>query len=156
MYRTADEINLAIKKCIYDLFEVALFDGRITEDEQAILDQVKIDFEKLKFMHLNKTAALFIAAVEFGCIVAKATKNIKLKFLDFAKNMGLSFQIFDDISDSQTKSSDITKNKATAVTILGLEKAKDLASDLQKQALDILKKMPYKTAFLEKLSLMHN
>lgn len=48
MYRTADEINHAIKKCIYDLFEVALFDGRITEDEQAILDQVKIDFEKLE------------------------------------------------------------------------------------------------------------
>lgn len=48
MYRSADEINHAIKKCIYDLFEVALFDGRITEDEQAILDQVKMDFEKLE------------------------------------------------------------------------------------------------------------
>ncbi|MCE7733670.1 MAG: hypothetical protein GPJ54_02250 [Candidatus Heimdallarchaeota archaeon] len=48
MYRTADEINHAIKKCIYDLFEVALFDGRITEDEQAILDQVKLDFENLE------------------------------------------------------------------------------------------------------------
>ncbi|NGX63525.1 MAG: Farnesyl diphosphate synthase [Candidatus Anoxychlamydiales bacterium] len=119
-------------------------------------ERKKIDFEKLKFMHLNKTAALFIAAVDFGCTIAKATKNIKLKLLDFAKNMGLSFQIFDDISDSQTKSSDITKNKATAVTILGLEKAKDLAIDLQKKALDILKQLPYQTAFLEKLSLMHN
>lgn len=48
MYRTAEEINAAIKKCIYDLFEVALFDGEITEDEQALLDQVKIDFEKLE------------------------------------------------------------------------------------------------------------
>ena len=119
-------------------------------------ENTKIDFEKLKFMHLNKTAALFIAAVDFGCIISKATKQIKLKFSDFAKNMGLSFQIFDDISDSQTKSSDITKNKATAVTILGLEKAKNLAFDLQKKALDILKNLPYKTSFLEKLSLMHN
>lgn len=116
----------------------------------------KIDFEKLKFMHLNKTAALFIASVEFGCIVAKATKKIKSKFLEFAKNMGLSFQIFDDISDSQIQSSDIEKNKATAVTILGLDKAKDLAIDLQKKALDILKKLPLDTSYLEKLSLMHN
>ena len=48
MYRSTEEINAAIKKCIYDLFEVALFDGEITPDEQAILDQVKIDFEKLE------------------------------------------------------------------------------------------------------------
>ena len=48
MYRTTEEINATIKKCIYDLFEVALFDGEITPDEQAILDQVKIDFEKLE------------------------------------------------------------------------------------------------------------
>ena len=48
MYRTTEEINGAIKKCIYDLFEVALFDGVISPDEQAILDQVKIDFEKLE------------------------------------------------------------------------------------------------------------
>jgi len=48
MYRTADEINRAIKKSIYDLFEVALFDGKITEDEQAILDQVTLDFNKLE------------------------------------------------------------------------------------------------------------
>ena len=43
-----DEINHAIKKSIYDLFEVALFDGKITEDEQAILDQITLDFEKLE------------------------------------------------------------------------------------------------------------
>jgi hypothetical protein len=48
MYRTAAEINHAIKKSIYDLFEVALFDGVISPDEQAILDQIKLDFEKLE------------------------------------------------------------------------------------------------------------
>lgn len=48
MNRTAAEINQAIKKSIYDLFEVALFDGKISEDEQAILDQIQLDFEKLE------------------------------------------------------------------------------------------------------------
>ncbi|MHA2028772.1 MAG: hypothetical protein ACXAC2_11765 [Candidatus Kariarchaeaceae archaeon] len=48
MYRTTDEINHAIKKSIYDLFEVAMFDGVISNDEQAILDQIKLDFEKLE------------------------------------------------------------------------------------------------------------
>jgi len=109
-----------------------------------------IDLEKLLFMHLNKTAALFIAAVEFGCIIANTTQNIKKSFLDFAKNLGLAFQIFDDISDTlDKKSSDITKDKSTAVTLLGLDNAKKFAIDLKDKALDALRTIPFNTSYLE-------
>ncbi len=111
-----------------------------------------IDFKKLKFMHLNKTAKLFMAAIEFGCIIADATKDITNKFIKFAKNMGLSFQIFDDISDfKDKKSSDIVKNKATAPYVLGIKKAKTLALDLKKRALNILKEMNYDTTFFKQI-----
>ncbi|HEU64341.1 MAG: Farnesyl diphosphate synthase [Candidatus Anoxychlamydiales bacterium] len=113
----------------------------------------EIDFEKLKFMHLNKTAKLFLAAIEFGCIISDATNDTTNKFVEFAKNMGLAFQFFDDISDyDDKKSSDITKNKATAPAILGIEKAKAFALDLQKRALDILKSLSYNTSFLEEIT----
>ncbi|NGX28774.1 MAG: Farnesyl diphosphate synthase [Candidatus Anoxychlamydiales bacterium] len=128
-----------------------LIAGQVTD---LSFEGKKIDFEKLKFMHLNKTAALFIAAVEFGCILANAEQDIKLKFIEFAKSFGLAFQIFDDISDTEDKkSSDIKKDKATAVTILGLKEAKKLASDLQEKGLEILKKLPLDTNDLEKLIL---
>ncbi|NGX35013.1 MAG: Farnesyl diphosphate synthase [Candidatus Anoxychlamydiales bacterium] len=113
----------------------------------------EIGFEKLKFMHLNKTAALFMAAIEFGCIIAGALDDVTDKFVAFAKNFGLAFQIFDDIADyDNKKSSDITKNKATAPAILGIKKAKKLALDLQKKALDILNSLDLDTAFLKEIT----
>ncbi len=113
----------------------------------------EIEFEKLKFMHLNKTAKLFMAAIEFGCIISDASDDITKKFVEFAENMGLAFQFFDDISDyDDEKSSDITKNKATAPAVLGIEKAKVFAIDLQKRALDILNALPYDTAILEEIT----
>jgi len=113
----------------------------------------EIDYEKLKFMHLNKTAKLFMAAIEFGCIISDASDDITKKFVLFAKNIGLAFQFFDDISDySDEKSSDITKNKATAPAILGIKKAKAFAMDLQKSALDILNSLPYDTKSLKKIT----
>ncbi|NGX49065.1 MAG: Farnesyl diphosphate synthase [Candidatus Anoxychlamydiales bacterium] len=113
----------------------------------------EIEFEKLKFMHLNKTAKLFMAAIEFGCIISDASDDITKKFVEFAENMGLAFQFFDDIADyDDEKSSDITKNKATAPAVLGIEKAKVFAIDLQKRALDILNALPYDTAILEEIT----
>jgi geranylgeranyl diphosphate synthase type II len=109
-----------------------------------------IDFKKLEFMHFNKTASLFIASVEFGCIIAKATQDVKEKFLGFAKNLGLAFQIFNDIKGFY-KTSDLVKKKATAISLLGLDKAKKIASDLQEKSLYLLKTMPYEMSYLEKI-----
>lgn len=112
-----------------------------------------IDLKKLKFMHINKTASLFIASIEFGCIIAKAKKELKIKFLKFAKNLGLAFQIFNDLKSYSTKNSSDKKNqKATAITLLGKMNAKELAFNLQKNALDILKSIPLKTDDLIKIT----
>jgi geranylgeranyl diphosphate synthase, type II len=111
-----------------------------------------INLEKLKFMHFNKTASLFIASVEFGCIIAKASTKIKIKFLEFAKNFGIAFQIFNDIAGFHEKSSDITKKKSTAVSILGLSKAKKLGITFQKKALNILTILPYDTCALKDIT----
>lgn len=113
----------------------------------------KIDLKKLKFMHLNKTASLFITAVEFGCIIAKAKEDIKIKFVDFAKNFGIAFQIYNDIEGFQkNKSSDIAKKKSTTVSVLGLKKAKLLAKSMQKKALNILDSLPLNTSSLKEIT----
>jgi geranylgeranyl diphosphate synthase, type II len=97
----------------------------------------KADFKTLEFMHLNKTAALFMAAVEFGAIIANADPKEFSYLQNFAKNLGFAFQVIDDILDLQD-SSDTKKNKLTSVSILGLEKAKKLAEDLSKKAFKYL------------------
>lgn len=112
-----------------------------------------INLEQLKFMHLNKTASLFIAAVEFGCIIAKAKPSVRVKFQEFAKNFGIAFQVFNDIAGyKKEKSSDLLKKKSTAVSILGLEKAKKLGVTLQKKALKILASLPFDTTSLKELT----
>ncbi|MFA6118951.1 MAG: polyprenyl synthetase family protein [Parachlamydiales bacterium] len=111
-----------------------------------------IDLKKLEFMHFNKTATLFIAAIEFGCIIAKAKKDIKEKYINYAKNFGLAFQFFNDIAGNKKESSDKIHKKATAVSMLGLAKTKKLAFDFQKKALDILKSLPFNTDELEKIT----
>jgi len=127
--------------------EKGLIAGQVTD---LSWENKNINLKKLKFMHLNKTASLFIACIEFACIIAKAEKSIKLKFLDFAKNFGLAFQISNDLAGFyKNKSSDIKKKKATAISLLGLKKAKNLIFSLQKKALNILSIIPYDTSKLK-------
>lgn len=80
----------------------------------------EISFKELFFLHYHKTALLFTAAFEFGGIVSSASKE-DLKILSsVGKRIGLAYQIADDLADF---SSDQKKKKATAVVVLGEEKA---------------------------------
>ena len=96
-----------------------------------------------------------------GCILAGADeKTIELS-TNFAENLGLAFQIVDDILDvtadekvlGKPTHSDQSNDKSTYVSILGLEKSRALAKDLTNKAIDSLKQMNLNTEFLENLTL---
>ena len=114
----------------------------ISENEQA-------DEETIDFIHRYKTAALMVAPVDMGAILGGATQEVKRALHDFAINLGLAFQIEDDILDVlSTKeelgkpiNSDIKNNKSTYVSIHGVEQAKIKAEQLTNdgiKALDVL------------------
>jgi Geranylgeranyl pyrophosphate synthase len=93
-----------------------------------------ISGEDLTEMHSLKTSALITCACKLGCIAAGADeKKIKASEL-FGQNLGLLFQITDDILDvtsdfktlGKTVGKDEKQNKNTFVTKYGLEKAKEL------------------------------
>jgi farnesyl diphosphate synthase/geranylgeranyl diphosphate synthase type II len=101
----------------------------------------------LESMHTHKTGALIEAAVVMGAISGGVTEPQTLKSLrKYAKVIGLSFQVQDDIldviTDTETlgkkQGADIARNKPTYVTLLGLEGAKSKAKDLHQQALSYL------------------
>lgn len=105
----------------------------------------KVSVSEIEKMDLLKTGELIRAACVIGCIVAGAKDKIKCATI-FAKNIGLSFQIVDDIldvtSDIQTLGkpvgSDADNEKCTYVSLLGIEESRRLVSELTKEAVDAL------------------
>jgi len=93
-----------------------------------------INLETLKFIHGNKTAALFETAMVTGAMLGNASKKQMKAIKLYANAFGLAFQISDDILDikgdtvllGKTVGSDEKKNKATYPSLLGLEKAEKL------------------------------
>ena len=95
--------------------------------------------------------------MRLGCIAAGVTDEKILKAADvYAQNIGLAFQIVDDILDvtSSTEAlgkpvgSDEKNDKVTFVKLLGLEKCKALAKELTGNAVQALEGLPGDTKFL--------
>ena len=120
-----------------------------------------LSLEQLKVMHEHKTGALILASVKLGALCAKNTSIPDLEALEnYAKNIGLSFQIKDDIldieSDTHTlgkkQGADISLNKATYPALLGLDGAKKMAQQCHQNALDSLSHFDQKADPLRWLS----
>lgn len=110
----------------------------------------EIALDQLKLIHAKKTGALITAAIEFGGIVAGATATQQKILLRFGQEIGLAFQIRDDILDviaskqkhGKVVGSDALNNKVTYVTALGLVKAKEALKDLEKTAVRTAQELP--------------
>ena len=95
-----------------------------------------IDFEMLERIHRGKTGALFVAAATAGAITAGAPADVVSALGAYAKNLGLAFQIVDDVLDvegdpAQTgKSVRADARKTTFVSFSGLSGARQLALEL--------------------------
>ncbi|MCA1980825.1 MAG: polyprenyl synthetase family protein [Calditerrivibrio sp.] len=104
------------------------------------------DENTVAFIHMNKTSALIAYCLELGAILGYADEKGKKDMLLFGKNIGLAFQIVDDILDLTSTSeelgknakSDLKKDKATYPAIFGIEKSKRIADDLINTAFSIL------------------
>jgi farnesyl diphosphate synthase len=117
---------------------------------QAIdLDSVgkQLSLPELEFMHIHKTGALIRAAVLLGAHCGAALGDAKLNRLDrYSKCVGLAFQVVDDVLDSEadtatlgkTAGKDADNDKPTYVTLLGVQAAKKMATELHGEALDVL------------------
>jgi farnesyl diphosphate synthase len=103
--------------------------------------------EELEFMHIHKTGALIRASVLLGAGCGTGLADDVRKCLDqYAKRVGLLFQVIDDLLDSvgstatlgKTAGKDAAHDKPTYVSLLGLEKARTLAEELRLEAQAVL------------------
>ena len=112
--------------------------------------------EMLTYIYENKTSALIEASMMSGAVLAGATKEETAKIARAAGNIGLAFQIQDDILDVTSTAetlgkpvhSDEKNNKVTYVTLMGLEEAADQVAKLSREAVEILGTLKQKNGFL--------
>lgn len=115
--------------------------------------------EELLFIHENKTAALIQAALTIGAILAKASEEDVSKMEKIGYNVGVAFQIQDDILDKigdeallgKPVGSDEKNEKTTYVTLEGLEKAQADQKQLSEEAIVILDEITADKVFLKDL-----
>ncbi|MFN6961414.1 MAG: polyprenyl synthetase family protein [Rhodocyclaceae bacterium] len=105
-----------------------------------------LSLEELEFMHIRKTGALIRAAVLCGAHCGEADGATLAALGHYANRAGLLFQVIDDILDAEgstvtlgkTVGKDAAQDKPTYVSMLGLPRAKALASQLRSEALAAL------------------
>ncbi len=104
------------------------------------------DRETVDFIHQHKTAALMVAPVDMGATLGGASQEEKQALHNYAFNLGLAFQIQDDILDvlstqeelGKPIDSDAKNNKATYVSMYGIEQAKNKVAKLTSEAIEEL------------------
>ena len=117
--------------------------------------------DKLNFIYELKTGALLEASMMMGAVMANASEEDLKKVERMAGDIGLAFQIEDDILDETSTTeelgkpvgSDAKNEKTTYVTVEGLEKARADARALSEEAVQILHELPGENRFLEELIL---
>ena len=99
----------------------------------------------LEYIHLHKTAALMIASLEAGAILAGATPKQRKNLVTYGKSVGLAFQIADDILDvvgDKKKlgkmGSDEQNDKLTYARLYGIDRSREMAAALTDKALKAL------------------
>lgn len=124
------------------------------ESENKIIDKDKLDF-----IHLNKTAAMIIGCMRAGAIIGGATEEQLERITKYGRNIGLSFQIVDDILDitgDETKlgkpiGSDVENHKSTYPSLLGLEKSREIARQLIEEGKSSIDGLSSEIDFLNQL-----
>ncbi|XP_007033017.2 PREDICTED: geranylgeranyl pyrophosphate synthase, chloroplastic/chromoplastic [Theobroma cacao] len=106
----------------------------------------EISLNELEYIHLHKTAKLLEASVVCGAIIGGGNDGDVVRVKNYARSIGLLFQVVDDILDvtksseelGKTAGKDLVSNKATYPKLIGVDNAKKFAGELMTQAVEEL------------------
>ena len=152
----------------YSIKDVVLEIAKASGSLQLIAGQVadlegegkKISRAQLRYIHERKTSALLACSVRLGGMSANCTPAQLDALTDFGYNVGLAFQVIDDILDvtqtseqlGKTAGKDVKAQKATYPSIVGLEKSRVIAAELTAKAEVALQPFRGKAVALEAIS----
>lgn len=121
--------------------------GQVIEIVTSQKKRVKLHM--VRDIHLKKTGALLKGAIQMGCILNDAEEQTRNSLGDFALNLGLAYQVIDDILDQigagavlhKQTGEDMRNRKVTYPVLLGVEESKKRAAKLLDDAENIIKYM---------------
>ena len=154
------EKSLEIGKAIQILAGKAgiygMIGGQVVDVESA---GTSISKEVLDFIYELKTSALIESSMMIGAVLAGADDAALQKIETIAKNVGIAFQIQDDILDVTSSIevlgkpvlSDEKNEKTTYVTLVGVEQAKKYVEQISNEAIKLLGEFETENPFLEEL-----
>ncbi len=119
-----------------------------------------VDAITLMTIHMHKTAALIMASAKIGALLGGGGREDLTSVEEFARYLGVAFQIKDDILDvsgdaavlGKTVGKDSVSQKSTFVTIYGMEQSESMLKDYTNKAIDSLSRYGEKAEFLINLS----
>lgn len=143
--------------CVRVLAEAAGTEGMIGGQVIDLEHEEKpTDAETLHAMHRGKTGALIVAAVKLGAVIGGASETEIERLVRYAENLGLAFQIKDDILDVEGNAGllgkntgmDATMKKTTFVSLYGVERSKEMLEEYTKRAKEALNSFGTRAEFL--------
>lgn len=115
---------------------LGMIGGQVIDIEAKNKD---LSFPELEALHIKKTGALIKVAITSGAKISMANEKSVECLARFSENLGLAFQIVDDILDhSNDEGNKKGLNKATYTHVCGLNEAKERANELTTKALSFL------------------
>ena len=117
----------------------------------------KVNINTLRYIHLKKTGALLQSSMELACAFHDAEENTSITLSNFAVNLGLAYQIVDDILDEvgsfevlgKNPGEDARNQKATYPALIGLETSKKQAIKLLRDSHNLIKNMKNNDILIE-------
>ena len=145
---SSNEASDTVVKCISILSQMAGPSGMVYGQQLDLeAENKEIDWSMLQRIHEHKTGCLLTAPLLMGCMLAKHEEDIPAwKKIGFS--LGLAFQVQDDILDIELtakefgkSNSDQKNHKGTSVSILGIERAKEVMNDLYQSATQAIRSL---------------
>ncbi len=135
---------LAKKAGIY-----GMIGGQVADVEAEDKDPSEVTMDTIKYIHENKTAAMIESSMMIGAVLAGASEEEAAELERAGSDVGLAFQIADDILDvtgddatlGKPVGSDEKNGKTTYVTLVGLEQAKNDVRSLSERAVSRLERL---------------
>ena len=150
-----------IKQIIEELADTSGSQGLVGGQVMDILSEnKKIESSELEYIHEHKTGKLILSSVRLGAICAGADEKSLNSLSEYAKLLGLAFQISDDLLDvignseamGKTVGQDEKLNKATYPSLYGIEETKKILTRTIDQACASLDAFEEKACFLKDLA----
>lgn len=145
-------------KAIYKLAKAAGIEGMIGGQVVDVkTNGCAVDMETINYVQLNKTSALIEASILVAAL-AKGVKDEQLKNLEiYARNIGISFQIKDDILDVTSSLEELGKNigsdmqndKSTFLSFHSIEESEEIIAEMKLKALDAIEQFENNQFFID-------